>query len=81
VEEFAEGPPPPEEAGGGKIRGEGRGRAKRIWLTDEGSEAAGRGLETVAIDEAYSLAAELRAARSGGWRYLLRVMGQSMAGW
>lgn len=45
-----------------------------------GRIAAGRGLEAVAIDEAYSLAAELLASRSGKQRYLLRVVGQSMAG-
>jgi repressor LexA len=42
--------------------------------------AAGRGLEAVATDEAYSLAAELLATRSGRRRYLLRVVGQSMVG-
>jgi hypothetical protein len=34
----------------------------------------------VAIEEAYSLAAELLGARSGKRRYLLRVVGQSMVG-
>ncbi len=67
------------------------GRAKMLWLTEKGWEAAGRialmgriaagrGLEAVAVDEAYSLAAELLAARSGRRRYLLRVVGQSMVG-
>jgi repressor LexA len=68
------------------------GRAKMIWPTDRGWEAAGRvalmgriaagrGLEAVAVDEAYSLLAELLAARSGRRRYLLlRVVGQSMVG-
>jgi repressor LexA len=67
------------------------GRAKMIWLTEKGWEvagrgalmgriAAGRGLDAVAMDEAYSLAAELLAARSGRRRYLLRVVGQSMVG-
>ena len=67
------------------------GRAKMLWLTEKGWEAAGRialmgriaagrGLEAVAVDEAYSLAAELLAARSGRQRYLLRVVGQSMVG-
>jgi repressor LexA len=67
------------------------GRAKMIWLTEKGWEAAGRmglmgriaagrGLEAVATDEAYSLASELLAARSGRRRYLLRVVGQSMVG-
>ena len=62
-----------------------------IWLTEKGWEAAGRmglmgriaagrGLEAVATDEAYSLAAELLAARAGRRRYLLRVVGQSMVG-
>ena len=45
-----------------------------------GRIAAGRGLEAVAIEEAYSLAAELLASRSGRQRYLLRVVGQSMVG-
>lgn len=46
-----------------------------------GRIAAGRGLEAVAAgDEAYSLAAELLLPNSGRRRYLLRVVGQSMAG-
>jgi len=68
----------------------GRG-ARMIRLTEKGWEAAGhmamlgriaagRGLEAVATDEAYSLAAELLASRSGKRRYLLRVVGQSMVG-
>jgi repressor LexA len=68
------------------------GRAKMIWLTDRGWEAAGRvalmgriaagrGLEAVAVDGAYPLLAELLAVRSGRRRYLLlRVVGQSMVG-
>ena len=67
------------------------GRAKMIWLTEKGWEtagrvslmgriAAGRGLEAVATEEAYSLASELHAARGGRRRYLLRVVGQSMVG-
>ena len=67
------------------------GRAKMIWLTEKGWEAAGRmglmgriaagrGLEAVATDDAYSLASELLATRSGRRRYLLRVVGQSMVG-
>jgi repressor LexA len=67
------------------------GRAKMIWLTEKGWEtagrvslmgriAAGRGLEAVATEEAYSLASELLAARGGRRRYLLRVVGQSMVG-
>jgi repressor LexA len=74
----------------GYVRREG-GRAKMIWLTEKGWEAAGRtalmgriaagrGLEAVATDEAYSLAAELLSTRSGKRRYLLRVVGQSMVG-
>src|SRR5215218_7763086 len=39
-----------------------------------------RKLEAVATDEAYSLAAELLASRSGRRRYLLRVVGRSMVG-
>src|ERR671913_1097300 len=68
----------------------GRG-ARTLGLTGKGWEAAGhmallgriaagRGLEAVATDEAYSLAAELLSARSGRRRYLLRVVGQSMVG-
>jgi repressor LexA len=68
----------------------GRG-ARMLGLTGKGWEAAGhmallgriaagRGLEAVATDEAYSLAAELLASRSGKRRYLLRVVGQSMVG-
>jgi repressor LexA len=46
-----------------------------------GRIAAGRGLEAVVVgDEAYSLAAELLASRSGRRRYLLKVVGQSMVG-
>ena len=45
-----------------------------------GRIAAGRGLEAVATDEAYSLAAELLASRAGRRRYLLRVVGRSMVG-
>ena len=70
----------------------GNRRARGIRLTQKGWEAvgempllgriaAGRGLEAVAVgDEAYSLAAELLGSRSGGRRYLLRVVGQSMIG-
>jgi len=68
----------------------GRG-ARTLGLTGKGWEAAGhmallgriaagRGLEAVATDEAYSLAADLLASRSGQRRYLLRVVGQSMVG-
>ena len=78
------------EAEGYVVRGGRSARALR--LTGKGWEAAGRmdllgriaagrGLEAVAFgDEAYSLAAELLAARSGRRRYLLRVVGQSMVG-
>src|SRR5215218_9687659 len=66
-------------------------RARMIGLTEKGWEAAGhtailgriaagRGLEAVPTDEAYSLAAELLSSRSGRRRYLLRVVGQSMVG-
>jgi SOS-response transcriptional repressor LexA len=69
----------------------GEGRPKMIWITEKGWEAAGRmslmgriaagrGLEAVATDEAYSLAAELLVTRSGRRCYLLRVVGQSMVG-
>lgn len=65
--------------------------ARMVRLTQKGWEAAGqigllgriaagRGLEAVATDEAYSLAAEMLASRSGRRRYLLRVVGQSMVG-
>jgi repressor LexA len=75
---------------GGYVLREGS-RAKMIWLTEKGWEAAGRmelmgriaagrGLEAVATDEAFSLAAELLSTRSGRRRYLLRVVGQSMVG-
>ena len=75
-----------EERGGGAREG---GQARMIWLTEKGWEAigrmalmgkiaAGRGLETVATDAAYSLAPELLTTRSGRRRYLLRVVGQSM---
>ena len=64
------------------------GRAKMIWLTEKGWEtagrvylmgriAAGRGLEAVATEEAYSLASELLAARGGRRRYLLRLWGRA----
>ena len=56
----------------------GWGVAGRMGLL--GRIAAGRGLEAVATEEAYSLAAELLATRSGKSRYLLRVVGQSMVG-
>lgn len=43
-----------------------------------GRIAAGRGLEAVSNEEAYSVAGELLISRSGGQRYLLRVVGESM---
>ncbi len=43
-----------------------------------GRVAGGRGLEAVADEEAYSLAAELLGSRSGRRRYVLRVVGDSM---
>jgi repressor LexA len=61
-----------------RLTGKGWGVAGRIGLL--GRIAAGRGLEAVATDEAYSLAAELLASGSGKRRYLLRVVGQSMVG-
>lgn len=45
-----------------------------------GSIAAGRGLEAVASDEAFSIAAEMLQPVSGRQRYLLRVVGNSMVG-
>ncbi len=45
-----------------------------------GRTAAGRGLEAVAHEESYGLAAELLSSRTGRHRYLLRVVGQSMTG-
>ncbi|MGH3147175.1 MAG: transcriptional repressor LexA [Rubrobacter sp.] len=62
-----------------RLTGKGWEAAGRMALL--GRIAAGRGMEAVAFgDEAYSLAAELLAARSGRRRYLLRVVGQSMVG-
>lgn len=62
-----------------RLTGKGWEEAGRMSLL--GRIAAGRGLEAVTFgDEAYSLAAELLAARSGRHRYLLRVVGQSMVG-
>ena len=78
---------------GGYVEREGGARkARGMRLTGKGWEAvdgvpmlgriaAGRGLEAVAVDdEAYSLAAELLASRTGRRRYVLRVVGQSMIG-
>lgn len=65
--------------------------AKMLRLTERGWQAvgemplmgraaAGRGLEAVASEESYALAAEMLAPRAGRQRYLLRVVGQSMTG-
>jgi repressor LexA len=43
-----------------------------------GRTAAGRGLEAVPAEEAYSLSAQLLLSRDGSPRYLLRVVGDSM---
>ena len=71
-------------------RGEALSRKRRpIRLTERGWEAvgeaplmgrvaAGRGLEAIAEEEAYSLAGRLLSARGGRRRYLLRVVGDSM---
>jgi repressor LexA len=45
-----------------------------------GRIAAGRGMEAVATEEAYSLAAEMLSSRSGKWRFLLEARGESMVG-
>ena len=45
-----------------------------------GNIAAGRGLEAVAAEEAFSLSAELLYPVSGKQRHLLRVVGESMIG-
>ena len=73
-------------------RGSIPGRKRRpLRLTDKGWDAvstrpllgriaAGRGLEAMANEEPYSLAAELRAARPGSRRFLLEARGDSMTG-
>jgi repressor LexA len=61
-----------------RLTEKGWGVAGRMGLL--GRIAAGRGLEAVATEEAYSLAAELLSMRSGRRRYMLRVVGQSMVG-
>jgi repressor LexA len=58
-----------------RLTEKGWGVAGRMGLL--GRIAAGRGLEAVATEEAYSLAAELISGRR---RYMLRVVGQSMVG-
>lgn len=45
-----------------------------------GNIAAGRGLEAVAAEEAFSLSSELLYPVSGRQRHLLRVVGESMVG-
>ncbi len=66
-------------------------KRRPVRLTEKGWEvvgrtplmgriAAGRGLEAIANDEAYSLAGEFLMSRSGKARYLLRVVGDSMIG-
>ncbi|HEU4847008.1 MAG TPA: transcriptional repressor LexA [Rubrobacteraceae bacterium] len=73
-------------------RGSIPGRKRRpLRLTDKGWDAvstrpllgriaAGRGLEAMANEEPYSLAAELLAARPGSRRFLLEARGDSMTG-
>ena len=74
-----------------RLPGGSAGRTKRrpIRITEKGwgavgtapllgRIAAGRGLEAVADEEAYSLAADLLGSRSGRRRYVLRVVGDSM---
>jgi repressor LexA len=72
----------------GKIPGRNR---RPLRLTDKGWDAvstrpllgriaAGRGLEALANEEPYSLAAELLASRSGRRRFLLEAKGDSMTG-
>lgn len=74
----------------GYVERRGKG-AKSIRLTERGWQAvgemplmgraaAGRGLEAVASEESYALAAEMLSPRAGRQRYLLRVVGQSMTG-
>ena len=78
------------ESGGLVARGEALSRKRRpIRLTERGWQAigeapllgrvaAGRGLEAIADEEAYSLAGGLLSSRGGRRRYLLRVVGDSM---
>jgi repressor LexA len=78
------------ESGGFVRRGQALSRKRRpVGLTERGWEAlgeapllgrvaAGRGLEAIADEEAYSLASGLLSARGGRRRYLLRVVGNSM---
>jgi repressor LexA len=75
------------------LRGEARGRTKPrpLRLTEAGWAAvgtapllgrvsAGSGIEAIADEEAYPLAAELLAGRSGRRRFMLRASGRSMVG-
>jgi repressor LexA len=66
-------------------------KQRSLRLTDKGWDAvsvrpllgriaAGRGLEAVANEEPYSLAAELLSPRSGRRRFLLEAKGDSMTG-
>ncbi len=83
-EGYVERPPRPMQGSSGRttkrrpirITGKGWGAVGTAPLL--GRIAAGRGLEAVADEEAYSLAAELLGSRSGRRRYLLRVVGDSM---
>ena len=80
------------EADGYIERGVARSRSHRpIRLTQKGWEAvgtvpmlgqiaAGRGMEAVANEEAYSMAAEMLSPRSGKQRFLLEAKGESMVG-
>ena len=80
------------EEGGYVERGRIPGRKRRpLRLTEKGWDAvstrpllgriaAGRGLEALANEEPYSLAAELLAARPGSRRFLLEARGDSMTG-
>jgi len=78
------------EEGGYIERGEAPSRQRRpVRLTERGWAAAGdgtvmgrisagKGLEAIAAEEAYSVAGELLVPSSGKQRYLLRVVGYSM---
>jgi repressor LexA len=80
------------EADGYIERGVSRSRSHRpIRLTQKGWEAvgtvpmlgriaAGRGMEAVANEEAYSMTAEMLSSRSGKQRFLLEARGESMVG-
>ena len=80
------------EANGYVERGSAPSRKRRpLRLTQKGWQAvstrpllgriaAGRGLEAIANEEPYSLAAELLSPRSGRRRFLLEAKGDSMTG-